>query len=155
MQEVYTDLEKKTKDSFKSYVYDVLTDGELSAEDCYDKITAYINENFIPKKAVKVDWVQEWLELFPKGMKTGGKLVRSDKKGCQEKMEIFLRMYKYNKDFIMQVTKDYIEDTLENGGYLRSAIYLIGKKGEGSELAALCENYTPPKKQYTNHNDFV
>ena len=124
----------------------------------FDLFMETINELYTLKKVGSLDWIDEWLELFPKGMKTNGKLVRSDRKGCETKMQSFLKDYKYDKDFIIKVTKEYIEDKLENGGYLRCAIYFIGKKGEGSDLAAACENFeekAPDKYKFTNSNDFI
>ena len=84
--------------------------------------------------------IKEWLELFPKGVKTGGKLLRSDAKGCLTKMKTFMKNYKYSWDEIMKATKAYLsEREKDDYQYTRAAIYFIGKHGQGSDLADWCE----------------
>lgn len=86
-------------------------------------------------------WITDWIELFPKGVKSGGKLLRSDKVGCLKKMRQFVKDYKYSKDLIFEATNNYLNEREKDGfKYCKSATYLIDKKGEGSELAALIED---------------
>ena len=47
------------------------------------------------------DWIQEWRELFPAGIKSGGYPVRSPKSGCAAKMKVFIKKNK-------EVTKEII-----------------------------------------------
>lgn len=89
-----------------------------------------------------LEWVKEWLELFPKGVKTGGKLIRSDLKGCMNKMRSFIKDYpQYSIREIFDATQQYLDKKEQDEwAYTRAAIYFIGKKGEGSDLASWCEN---------------
>jgi hypothetical protein len=114
----------------------------LNVREASERIEGFINSNFELKKADKLDWIDEWLELFPKGVKSGGKLLRSDRVGCLKKMQKFLQdNKKYSKDIIMNATKNYIEERREEDfNYTKCATYFINKEGQGSELAARCEN---------------
>lgn len=111
-------------------------------------ITKFIEDNFTPKKKEPkippIDWIKEWLELFPVGVKTGGKLVRSDSSGCDSKMNKFIKLHPAysDKELILNVTREYIAEFEDNDYmYMKAATYFIDKKGEGSELAARCEEY--------------
>ena len=158
MNKVYTDLERKTKSDLGFILYNVWRNSE-NESDAFDNIASYVLEYFTPKKVSKIDWIDEWLELFPSGVKSGGKLIRSDKAACLKKMEAFVKINKYSKDLIMSATKDYLDDKeRDNYMYTKCATYLIDKKGEGSELAALCEQYKPRKKEaipYFNNNGLI
>lgn len=103
-----------------------------------------------PKKEGVSEWFDEWLDLFPAGVKTGGKLVRSDAKACLKKMETFVKERGFSKDVIMQATKEYLEEfEANNYAFVKSATYFIDKRGEGSELAARCENLKQkPKDEF-------
>lgn len=86
------------------------------------------------------DWIDEWLDLFPKGVRSGGKLIRSDKKTCLSKMEKFIKEYKYSKDVILNATLMYLsEREREDYQYTKCATYFISKQHEGSELASWCD----------------
>lgn len=86
------------------------------------------------------EWIDNWLDLFPKGVKSGGKLLRSDRKSCLAKMKSFVKAYKYDKDTILGATLAYLSEREREGfTYTRCAVYFIGKKGEGSDLASWCD----------------
>ena len=87
------------------------------------------------------DWIDDWVNLFPEGIKSGGKILRSDRKSCLIKMVNFIKIYKFDKELIISATKSYLSER-EKDNYLftRAAIYFINKKGEGSDLAAWCED---------------
>lgn len=91
-------------------------------------------------------WIEEWRELFPQGISSGGYAVRGDKQGCLKKMKKFLSNHpELNKEDIFRATKDYIETKRRtNWQYMKLAHYFIEKDGV-SELAALCES-TKDKK---------
>lgn len=102
----------------------------------------------VPENKSPEYWIDEWLDLFPKGVKSGGKLVRSDRTGCLKKMIKFIKDYKYSKDTIIGATRQYIEERRRDGWkYIRCAVYIIEKLGAGSDLAALCENYKEEESQ--------
>jgi hypothetical protein len=99
-------------------------------------------------------WIRDWVNLFPRGVRTFGKLVRSDKETCKKKMKAFMLEYNYSRETIMEATKKYIEVKREQGwNGMRCAVYFIWKQDPGqsrvSDLADYCaevmdsENDTP------------
>jgi hypothetical protein len=93
-----------------------------------------------------VDWIEEWLDLFPRGVRSGGKLLRADSQSCLKKMEVFTKTYPaYTKDVIMEATRRYLEDRAAvNYEYTRCAVYFIYRLekqgGETiSDLASWCD----------------
>ena len=113
------------------------------------QITVKFIEHFIEKAFVskvgkeKVeDWIDEWYELWPKGVKSGGSvLVRSDKNGCLNKMKKFVKQNPdFNKDIIIRATKDYINHLrMSNFAFIQAAHYYIFKN-DISNLASACED---------------
>jgi hypothetical protein len=86
------------------------------------------------------EWIEEWVNIFPSGIKSGGKPVRSDAKSCLPKMISFVKEYKYDRDLIFYATREYIkQQSFKNYDYTRCAIYFIDKQGQGSDLATWCE----------------
>lgn len=116
-----------------------------------DRLVKLIEENFEPdtkgkaslKQSVMNDvdkWIDEWLQIFPAGVKSGGKLVRSDRAMCLKKMTDLVLNNKYYKDEIIEATKEYVNSFRDNDYmYMKCATYFISKKDEGSELIALCD----------------
>lgn len=104
-----------------------------------------LKEEVVKENSEDVDsWIEEWLNIFPKGIRTSGKLVRSDKPGCAQKMKIFMRDYGYDKNTIIKATQAYIEAKRQEGYmYTRCAVYFIYRveqsKEKISDLAAWCE----------------
>ena len=75
-------------------------------------------------------WIQEWCDLFPKGVKSGGYYIRSNKEDCLKKMIKFIKTRKYSKSIIMKATSNYIErKARENYAYMMKAEYFIEKDG--------------------------
>lgn len=88
------------------------------------------------------DFTDIWLELWPEGIKSGGKYIKSDKAGVKAKMTAFRKKHNYGEDVIMKATLDYLNQQKNKGwAYTRCAIYFIEKKGEGSDLASHCEAF--------------
>lgn len=110
------------------------------------ELTEYILNNYELKKndsLIKEEvlgWIDSWLKLFPRGIKSGGKLLRSDAKGCLKKMITFRKDYpEYTPDIILKATEKYLKERAEEGySYAKCATYFIHKEKEGSELAGLC-----------------
>lgn len=85
-------------------------------------------------------WIDEWLDLFPVGVRSGSKLVRSDRAMCLKKMVNVVLNSKYYKNEIMEATKEYVNTFKQNDyAYMKCATYFINKEGEGSELIAMCD----------------
>jgi hypothetical protein len=88
------------------------------------------------------EWFPKWFELWPKGVRTMGKLVRSDEKGCLEKMKKFIKEYpNYQPELIIRATATYLQGKeRDDWKGVRSASNFISLKGSGSDLAAECED---------------
>lgn len=90
-------------------------------------------------------WIDEWIDIFPRGLKSGGRLVRGDKISCLRKMRVFIKEYPYTRDIILQATRNYIESKRNEGfAYTRCAVYFIyrvdGTRADKiSDLAAWCD----------------
>jgi hypothetical protein len=96
----------------------------------------------VKKKSVSLcdEWIDEWCSLWPIGIKSQGKPIKSDTESCRKRMNDFLKTYKYDKETIFKATQDYIsERETFNFEYTRKSIFFIGKKGEGSDLATWCD----------------
>jgi hypothetical protein len=116
------------------------------------------------KAKIKTDnvdsWINEWLDLFPRGVKTNGKPVRSNAKECARKMEWFLKEYDYDKDTIMEATRAYTESKRQVGyEFMRCATYFIFRvessiKDKTSDLAAWCDQIIHNKQSPSTEDTF-
>jgi len=128
--------------AFNHYVEEG-NDVEFEEPDIVDMFIQFTKEQ--QKKVLKDEhyvreWIEEWVDLFPRGVKSGGKLLRSPAKDCFPKMVLFIKKYGYDRDMIFYATREYLkEQSYKDFAYTRCAIYFIGKKDEGSDLAAWCE----------------
>jgi len=105
-----------------------------------------------PVEKDKIDWVGEWLELFPEKNQNG--ILRSNEADCVGRMKIFIKKYKYSKEIIIAATKSYIiEESTKGYKYTKRAMYFIDKRGEGSLLAAWCKNVEENKSKTGTFND--
>lgn len=107
-------------------------------------ISHFIQKSFVSKvgKEKVEDWIDEWYELWPKGVKSGGNtLVRSDKNGCLNKMKKFVKTNPdYTKEIIIRATKDYLNHLrMNNFAFIQAAHYYIFKN-DISNLASACED---------------
>lgn len=131
-------------------IYDFVNLKKLE-EELYIKITGENIEEVFPRqkcidlfqskeeKTVEY-WIEDWIQLFPTGIKSGGYYIKSDKADCLKKMIKFLKTRKYTKDVIFQATKNYIaEKEKVNYAYIQQAHYFIEKDGV-STLATFCAN---------------
>jgi hypothetical protein len=92
------------------------------------------------------EWIEEWRDLWPKGIKTAGYYVKGSPKGCLKKMQQFIKDYKgVTKKQIFEATEKYIEEyRLRNFQYMKVSDYFI-EKDKASILYAYIEqlNATP------------
>ncbi len=100
------------------------------------------------KKSNKVaddsDWekfVDQFYELWPKGVKSGGYAVRSGKDSCSSKLKTFLKEHKeYTPLIVLAATENYIQRCKQNNyQFMRLAPYFITKDGI-STLQTCCED---------------
>ena len=87
------------------------------------------------------DWIEEWVDIFPRGVKNrSGKVLKQPALAVLKKMRNFVKLYKYDVATIFDATKAYIRNGEDNDfKYTRANIFFIDKQGEGSDLAAWCE----------------
>jgi hypothetical protein len=143
----YTKIERE--DKLKNDLYLLWTKGLLEG---FDEKNYLINfDNLIVNTTtVKVaipsedPFYLECWELFPKGIKTGGYPVRSDKKEFSSKFQRFEKTYpEFNRELIKQAFEAYINDFKKrNYDYMTLAGYFIFKKDgkdEKSLLATICQ----------------
>jgi hypothetical protein len=134
----------------KDIIAPLETKGYLIDENT-DSSTLYIhnlkvtNKFLIDAKLKQVNlevanWIKEWLDLFPKGVKTSGYYVKTDLTGCRTKMLRFVKNNpQFNKDVIFEATNAYIKDMEQrNFDRMKLAPYFIEKDGI-SMLAGYCD----------------
>lgn len=95
-------------------------------------------------------WIDDWYELFPKGIKSGGYYVKTSKKGCEKKLKKFLlENPEYDSEIIIGATKLYIME-MESKGYdrMKLAPNFI-EKDSVSMLSGYCEQYVSSDKSPT------
>jgi hypothetical protein len=79
-------------------------------------------------------------EIFPKGVKSGGYLVKSSVSDIEDKLKKFTKKYKYSDTIIIEATKRYVKEFQANNyRYMLLAKYFISKEDKGSTLADYCE----------------
>lgn len=91
-------------------------------------------------KEVKKDWIDDWFNLFPKGIKSGGYYVKTDISGCRRKMVKFMEKHpEFTPEIIMKATKNYVDSAARKGySYMKLAPFFIEKDGI-SVLSGECE----------------
>lgn len=114
-----------------------------------EKFRIFVEKKDKPEK----DWINEWLEMFPKGVKSGGYYIKTDLNGCRKKMRKFTSTHpEYTKETIIKATQNYINRCEHNGyQYMKIAPYFIEKDGV-SMLAGECEAIITNIDEYNNDN---
>lgn len=84
-------------------------------------------------------FVDQYLELFPKGVKNGGnKPLRSNATDVKAKMIKFMNKYKHTKETILKATGNYLDRMRGVYTYCPTSEYFIMKDGS-SALATECD----------------
>lgn len=99
-----------------------------------------------------IDWIGEWLDLFPV-KKPDGTYLRANEKDVKARMKSFIAEYGYSKEIIFEATQLYLNKESERDfNYCRTALYFIfknesgSKSGRISDLASWCNNLEQEKK---------
>lgn len=94
-------------------------------------------------------WIDDWILLFPAGVKSGSRMVRSDRNDCLNKMVTFRSKHpQFTVEDIFHATDNYVKELAQKDyAFMKRAGYFIHKKDEGSELASRCENLAFVEKQ--------
>lgn len=96
--------------------------------------------------SISVDeWIEDYRNLFPVGVLSGGYPVRGNKQSCITKMNIFFKKFtikeypQYTKEVILEATANYINRKEKEGfKYMQLSHYFIFKDGI-SNLASECD----------------
>lgn len=107
------------------------------------KALLLINED--PKETVSIkscdSWIDDWINLWPKGVKSGGRPVRGNKTSIVEKMNRLLKNSNWKQEDIIDVTRLYIKQKeASQWQFITCADYFIIKNGS-SLLEALLEEF--------------
>jgi hypothetical protein len=87
-----------------------------------------------------IELAEKIREMFPKGVKSGGKLVRSSSADIADKLRKFFKKHKYTQEQVLEATKRYLNEfRRKDWAYMQAAVYFIEKDGS-STLAAECDN---------------
>lgn len=117
---------------------------KISDNDCVILRTKALSL-FSGKPATKQDDLSEFSEkyriLFPLGVRSGGRMVRSDPKGCLKKLKaFFIDFPNITKEDVIDATKAYIDlKRKSNYSMMVCADFFISKEGS-SQLFAYCED---------------
>jgi hypothetical protein len=116
----------------------------------------YVSDIAIPKRKdipTANDWIEEYRDLYPKGVFTATRSVKGDKQGCLKKMNTFLKQNpEATKEQIIAATTLYIQKSKANGfDRMTCADYFIEKNGV-SMLSSYLEMIAEGKdnKPYSN-----
>lgn len=111
----------------------------------------------VPTKTKDLEeFVENYRNLFPSGVKSGNRLVKGDKFGCLSKLRNFTVKYpEYTKEEVLEATKIYI-DLCRKRNYdkMTSADYFI-EKDKVSMLASYCEDIKIRGKQIVTENSGI
>ena len=99
-----------------------------------------VSEKKVKSEDNTLKWIDEWRDLFPKGVRTAGYAIRGTRGGCIKKMKRFIKDHKeVTKEQIFKATKLYVEEKKRvRYAYMRIADYFIEKDG-GSLLESYVE----------------
>jgi hypothetical protein len=79
-------------------------------------------------------------DIFPKGIRSGGYLVRSSEVDIANKLKSFKKKHKFTNEQIIEAAKRYVNRKKNEGyNYMQLATYFIEKNGM-STLASECSN---------------
>lgn len=103
----------------------------------------------VSKKDVE-EWINDYRELFPAGINASGYPFRGSKASCVDKMIKFLNTNDYEKDIILQATKEYVAiKKRDSYQYMQLADNFISKNNV-STLLSFCELMTEDFKPTIN-----
>jgi len=136
---VFSELRNLNNSEFLTAEYEITEKGKDLIKE-YEKSTLFVH---IPADG-EIDYIAQYLEMFPKGKLPSGKSARVNRKDIERTFTWFFKNYNYSWDIVLQATAHYL-DTYEVNNYLymRNSQYFIGKtnpdKTKESELANYCE----------------
>lgn len=162
LQMIHEGIEPKEYVFYQSHV--ILTT-DLEAEG-YLKILDFDDLKHIElrQKAVELfgknttniaDWIEQWCELWPKGVKSGGYYVKPNKQDALSNMQKFFKKYKFTKEQVFEATGNYLkQQEAKHWDYTMLGAYFIMKNGM-SQLANYCNNLGVKEKTNASINKMI
>lgn len=93
------------------------------------------------------EFIKEYRELFPRGIRSGGYLLKGSASGCAKKMRKFIYEHpEYSKEIILTATKNYLRRKEQDGWKFTSIAHYFIEKDGNSQLEAECENVLSGKE---------
>lgn len=133
---------KESSNTWQDFLQDNLKLTDLGISTFFKDSDSSTPSNETLTNNYKVAWIEEWYNLFPKGVKSGGYYIRTSIKDCDKKMFKFLNDNSgFTKNIILEATKHYITDmSRQNYSMMKLAPNFIYKDGV-SMLSGACEAY--------------
>lgn len=92
------------------------------------------------KSDTVIELAEKIRELFPRGVRSGGKLVKSSTADIADKLRKFFKKHKYSQEQVLNATERYIQYYRQKDwAFMQAAIYFIEKDGV-SALASEIDN---------------
>lgn len=88
----------------------------------------------------RLGWFDDWYEMWPRKIKSGGYLIRSDKNSCATKMVKFRKANpQFTPDIILEATTNYVNTfKRRDWAFIQKADYFINKDNS-STLYSYCD----------------
>lgn len=137
-------IEKKWVVMNNKFLLELTDTGKAMVEFFLAKAPKISKPKELPANVAAVEtWIDEWIKMWPLGVKTFGKPIRSNKKAILKKMQWFVGEYKYSKEVIMTATYSYLMDRHQHQWqFTKIATNFISHqdstKTRNSDLADLC-----------------
>lgn len=141
----YKELRELQEKGMITAEYKLTEEGAKILKDAEKKLGKIkVNEKEILTSDEEQEYINQYLELFPRGRLPSGKSARVNKKDIEKAFKWFFGNYTYSWDTILKATAYYVDSYEKmNFMYMRNSQYFIGKtnpdKTKDSDLASYCE----------------
>ena len=90
----------------------------------------------------ELNWIEEWINLWPEGVKSGGYYVRSSKAAILQNMKRFMDQHDYTDRTIIYATTNYLEEMRHKGYMGIQLAHNFIEKNKNSSLEVYCRQFT-------------
>lgn len=133
----------KVEDTFSKAELDLLQANgfiKITSDDYTFELLEKAETLFGKKLDSLTELASKLIEIYPQGVKSGGKYVRSAHVDVVDKLRKFFKKHKYTHEQVLKATKRYVESFRgKKWAYMQTAAFFIEKDGI-STLAAECGN---------------
>lgn len=126
-----TSLEEKGAISIKNLKTLTFQTSDENVEKCKKLITVE-----------ELNWIEEWINLWPEGIKSGGYYVRSSKAAILQNMKKFMDQHDYTDRTIIHATTNYLEEMRHKGYSGIQLAHNFIEKNKNSSLEVYCRQFT-------------